>query len=81
MVPLDMAAAGLKVLTTTYEGKTQEALAGISPLIQGVKADPLAIANGLIELCKTNIAARDTIHIEGFPTKWNFDVDWITKLP
>ncbi|MEK6277758.1 MAG: glycosyltransferase [Actinomycetota bacterium] len=49
LVPLEMAAAGMPVVTNTFENKTREALAGISPNLIAVEPTIEGIKEGIRE--------------------------------
>jgi O-antigen biosynthesis protein len=68
--PLEMAACGRPVVTTTYGTKTAERLAAISPNIIGVEPTIEALAAGLVEAVqRARPAAKDGVF--GFPRSWS----------
>jgi glycosyltransferase involved in cell wall biosynthesis len=68
--PLEMAACGKPVVTTTYENKTAERLAAISPNIIGVPATIEAIADGLLRAMQRSAPRIEQIPV-GFPKTWD----------
>ncbi len=68
LVALDMAAAGMTVVSSTYEGKTAAALAAISPNIVGVAPTPADLADAIAQ----QIAAVDDLSARAAGA----DVDW-----
>ncbi|VVB56325.1 Glycosyl transferase family 2 [uncultured archaeon] len=77
LLPIEMASAGLLVVTNTYGIKNQEYFSTISKNIKAVPPDPESLANALIELSEkvNNLNGR----IEG--SKVNWPHDWNEALP
>jgi hypothetical protein len=64
--PLEMAACGGLAITNTFESKTAEALAAISPRIRGVMPEPDALATALAEAAaEIETAAEDAGGVPG----------------
>ena len=69
--PLEMAACGGMVVTTTYGNKTAERLAALSPNIIGVAATIEAIADGLVRAVEKAALLRDNRSAGiRLPTTW-----------
>ncbi|VAX15759.1 hypothetical protein MNBD_NITROSPINAE01-1449 [hydrothermal vent metagenome] len=82
--PLEMAASGLKVVTTIYESKRPEDLTSISRNLIPVKADEVSIAEGLIEAIRqshalTGAGGRLQNH-SSLPTSWETELEPIVKF-
>ncbi len=77
LLPIEMASAGLLVVTNTYGIKNQEYFSGISKNIKAVPPEPELLAHALIELSEKvdDFGAR----IEG--SKVNWPHDWYETLP
>jgi len=77
LVPIEMAAAGMVVITTNCLNKTAEKMAAISPNILGVDASVEAITEGL------RTAAKQCEDIEGrlAGTNVNWPKSWEESLP
>jgi hypothetical protein len=73
LVPIEMASAGMLTVTNTFENKTAEALAGISPNL--IAAEPAidAVADAL---CAATAAAGDVqARVRGSRIDWPRDWD------
>ena len=77
LLPIEMASAGLLVVTNTYGIKNQEYFSGISKNIKAVSPDPESLAHALIEL-SGQVDDFDR-RIEG--SKINWPHDWDEALP
>jgi WsaF, C-terminal domain/WsaF, N-terminal domain/Glycosyl transferase family 2 len=73
LVPIEMASAGLLTVTNTFENKTAEALAAISPNLIAAEPSVEAIADAL---CAATAAAGDVERrVRGSAVDWSRDWD------
>jgi hypothetical protein len=80
MVPIDMASAGLNVVTTTFETKTSRAMKKIAPNIEAVPPEPSLIAEAVIRAMRVSEDRTVAPRID-MPRSWEFDLDWIMGRP
>ena len=77
LVPIEMASAGMLCVTNTFENKTAEALAAISPNLVAAEAGIDAIAQAL---CEAAAGAGDTARrLEGAGVAWSRE--WADRSP
>jgi hypothetical protein len=73
LVPLEMASAGMLTVTNTFENKTAEALAAISPNLIAAEPSIVAVAEAL---CGAAAAAEDVARrVRGSEVDWSRDWD------
>jgi glycosyltransferase involved in cell wall biosynthesis len=73
LVPIEMASAGMLTVTNSFENKTAEAMAAISPNLITVAPSVQAIADGL---CEAAAAAGDVPRrLAGSAVRWSRDWD------
>ena len=77
LVPIEMASAGMVVVTNTFENKTAEAMTAISPNLLAVPPSPAEVAAGLRAAAARaeDFAAR----AHGSAVRWSSD--WNDSLP
>lgn len=84
LVPLEMAAAGLVVVTNTFANKTAAALAGISPNLLGVAPGIETVAAGIEEAAvrAADLHARRRGARVNWPRDWAevFTTEWIAEV-
>lgn len=73
LVPIEMAAAGMLAVTTTFEHKTAEAMAAISPNLRAVAPTIAAVAEGI----ERAVADADDVdgRVAGSAVRWSRDWD------
>jgi glycosyltransferase involved in cell wall biosynthesis len=77
LVPLEMASAGMLAVTNTFENKSPEALAAISPNLVAAEPSVKAVADAL---CEAAAAAGDVERrASGSRVEWSRD--WATSFP
>jgi len=77
LVPIEMAAAGMVVITTNCLNKTAKKMAAISPNIMGVEASVEAIVDGLAKGVKKSGDIKE--RLKGANVKW--PKSWEESLP
>ncbi len=77
LVPIEMASAGMAVVTTTFENKDAATLTSISPNIIAVRPTPAAISAGLREAVRLagDLPARVGGAAVDWPTTWDDALD------